>query len=217
MSASWPQRLRQDLQHPHDDRHHRAGLRHRQTLRPAISTRDSQRVGYLPEERGLTKKMKVGPAHLPRRTARPRRHHRQQACPRLVRAHGDHRSHRKTEELSKGCRRSSSSRAAARARPHHHGRTLQRPRSRQRRLLWTLRRSRAQGKTILFSTHRMDQVEKPATPSPSSPAVISFFRRHARGQEPLPRNHVQVSSKETTSSSSIPPSKPRRTMADRPT
>ena len=47
-----------------------------------FTRKNLHRVGYLPEERGLYKKMKVhGPAHLPGPAPRSRRGHRQQARP----------------------------------------------------------------------------------------------------------------------------------------
>ena len=73
-------------------------------------------------------------------------------------------------------------------------------------LMDTLVDLRKQGKTILFSTHRMDQVEKhlrrhrPHLPRPSR-----SLRRHARGQDPATRATASRSpSRETTPSSTTP-------------
>ncbi len=80
-------------------------------------------------------------------------------------------------------------------------------------LMDTLVDLRKQGRSVLFSTHRMDQVEKlcdaiclihNGTPRP--------LRRHARDQVPLPRQPRPVSTSPATPPSSItPPSRAQRT------
>ena len=92
-----------------------------------------ERVGYLPEERGLYKKMKVldqlvffGQLHgLAAEEARKR------AIAWAERMEIADALHKKTEELSKGMQQKIQfiAYAAARSRPHRDGRALQRPRS----------------------------------------------------------------------------------------
>ncbi len=84
-----------------------------------------KRVGYLPEERGLYKKMKVmdqliflGQLH------GLDRHHRLQARPPLVRAARDHRGHPQKDRRALQGHAAEDSvhrHAPPRARPHHHG------------------------------------------------------------------------------------------------
>ena len=141
-------------------------------LRQAVSTRKSlQRVGYLPEERGLYKKMKVidqlvflGELHGLDAGDAPASA-RIDWCERLEIA--DWPCRRRSKSSPRACsRRSSSSPRCCTSPTDHHGRALLRPRSGERhaaeRRLLELKK---QGKTILFSTHRMDQVEKLCDPS----------------------------------------------------
>ena len=125
-----------------------------------------EQVGYLPEERGLYKKMKVldqlvffgWPAWAQRRGSAKARQ-------RLGRAHGDRRC---APEKDPGSLQGNAAEdpvhchAAAFAPAHRHGRALRRPRPGKCSVLMerTLLELKAQGKAILFSTHRMDQVEK---------------------------------------------------------
>ena len=65
-----PQRRRQDDDDPHDPRHHPSRLGNDLAVRQAEHRLGSMldRIGYLPEERGLYKKMQVAPrAAVPRR------------------------------------------------------------------------------------------------------------------------------------------------------
>ena len=54
------ERRRQDDHDPHDRQHHHARLRQITLFGRQMSSKLQERVGYLPEDRGLYKKMKVG-------------------------------------------------------------------------------------------------------------------------------------------------------------
>ena len=157
------------------------------------------RVGYLPEERGLYKKMKVldqlvflGQLHgLEEATARKRA---ESWCERLqiTEAIG-----KKTEELSKGMQQKIQFIAALLHEPEliimdepfsgldPDNATL---------LQDTLLELRREGKAILFSTHRMDQVEKMCDAIAiiyQGKLVLSGTVREVRSR--YPRNRVQMS------------------------
>ena len=135
-----------------------------------------KRVGYLPEERGLYKKMKVmdqliflGELHgLDATTASKRAH---VWCERMEITEA---IHKKTEELSKGMQQKIQFIAAL--------------------LMDTLVDLRKQGKTILFSTHRMDQVEKICDAIAlisRGHLVLSGGMREVKSR--YPRNRIQIS------------------------
>lgn len=123
------------------------------------------RVGYLPEERGLYKTMKVldqltflGQLHgLNETTARKRA---REWCERIQITEA---MDKKTEELSKGMQQKIQFIAALLHEPELV--IMDEPFSgldpvNAELLMSTLTDQRAQGRTVLFSTHRMDQVEK---------------------------------------------------------
>src|ERR1700709_2905141 len=158
-----------------------------------------RRVGYLPEERGLYKKMKVidqliflGQLHgLDAHTASKRAH---VWCERMEITEA---IPKKTEELSKGMQQKIQFIAALLHDPDLI--IMDEPFSgldpvNAALLMDTLIDLRKQGKTILFSTHRMDQVEKIcdaiALISRGHP-VLSGGMREVKSR--YPRNHVQVS------------------------
>ncbi|MGB9417335.1 MAG: ATP-binding cassette domain-containing protein [Acidobacteriaceae bacterium] len=124
-----------------------------------------RRVGYLPEERGLYKRMKVidqlifmGQLHgLDAATARTRAH---QWCERMEIAES---MDKKTQELSKGMQQKIQFIATLLHDPELI--IMDEPSSgldpvNVSLLEQTLRELKSKGRTILFSTHRMDQVEK---------------------------------------------------------
>ncbi|HEY2038334.1 MAG TPA: ATP-binding cassette domain-containing protein, partial [Edaphobacter sp.] len=156
------------------------------------------RVGYLPEERGLYKKMKVldqltflGQLHgLKEADSRKRS---RDWCERLQITEA---IDKKTEELSKGMQQKIQFIAALLHEPELI--IMDEPFSgldpvNAALLMDTLVDLRKQGKTILFSTHRMDQVEKICD------AIALISRGHlvlSGGMREIksryPRNHVQV-------------------------
>jgi ABC-2 type transport system ATP-binding protein len=124
-----------------------------------------ERVGYLPEERGLYKKMKVldqlvffGQLHGLSGGGSAQARHRHGP------AHGDcRRAPQEDRRALQGHAAEDSvhRHAAARSGPDRHGRAVQRPRSGECGAGGAdAARTEIQGKAILFSTHRMDQVEK---------------------------------------------------------
>jgi ABC-2 type transport system ATP-binding protein len=130
-----------------------------------FSRKHLARIGYLPEERGLYKKMKVldqliflGRLHgLDETTARRR------SLDWMSRMQIADAVHRKTEELSKGMQQKIQFIAALLHEPELI--IMDEPVSgldpvNAVLLMETLAELRRQGKSILFSTHRMDQVEK---------------------------------------------------------
>jgi ABC-2 type transport system ATP-binding protein len=161
--------------------------------RPALN-----RVGYLPEERGLYKKMKVleqliflGQLHgLKEATARTRA---LEWCDRLQISET---IDKKTEELSKGMQQKIQFIAALLHDPELI--IMDEPFSgldpvNAALLMDTLVDLRRQGRTILFSTHRMDQVEKLCDAIAiifQGKLVLSGPVRSVKGQ--YPRNRVQA-------------------------
>ncbi len=157
------------------------------------------RVGYLPEERGLYKKMKVmdqliflGELHgLDATTASKRAH---VWCERMEITEA---ITKKTEELSKGMQQKIQFIAALLHEPDLI--IMDEPFSgldpvNAALLMDTLVDLRKQGKTILFSTHRMDQVEKICDAIAlisRGHLVLSGGMREVKSR--YPRNHVQVS------------------------
>jgi ABC-2 type transport system ATP-binding protein len=157
------------------------------------------RVGYLPEERGLYKKMKVidqliflGQLHgLDAATASKRAH---AWCERMEITEA---IPKKTEELSKGMQQKIQFIAALLHEPDLI--IMDEPFSgldpvNAALLMDTLVDLRKQGKTILFSTHRMDQVEKICDAIAlisRGHLVLSGGMREVKSR--YPRNHVQVS------------------------
>jgi ABC-2 type transport system ATP-binding protein len=157
------------------------------------------RVGYLPEERGLYKKMKVldqliflGQLHgLSESTARTRS---LAWCERMQITEA---IEKKTEELSKGMQQKIQFIAALLHEPDLI--IMDEPFSgldpvNATLLMDTLVALRSEGKAILFSTHRMDQVEKLC----DSIALISRGKLLLSGsmreiKSQYPRNRVQVS------------------------
>jgi ABC-2 type transport system ATP-binding protein len=157
-----------------------------------------KRIGYLPEERGLYKKMKVmdqliflGELHgLDATTASKRAHI---WCERMEITEA---IPKKTEELSKGMQQKIQFIAALLHEPDLI--IMDEPFSgldpvNAALLMDTLVELRRQGKTILFSTHRMDQVEKICD------AIVLISRGHlvlSGGMREVksryPRNRVQV-------------------------
>ncbi len=157
-----------------------------------------QRVGYLPEERGLYKKMKVldqivflGQLHgLDAATA----HKRALAwCERLEITDA---IHKKTEELSKGMQQKIQFIAALLHEPDLI--LMDEPFSGLDPMNATLLEDtlvdlRNQGKSVLFSTHRMDQVEKLCDNIAlihQGRLVLSGGMREIKGR--YPRNRVQI-------------------------
>jgi ABC-2 type transport system ATP-binding protein len=156
------------------------------------------RVGYLPEERGLYKKMKVldqltflGQLHgLNETTSRKRS---RDWCERL---HITEAIDKKTEELSKGMQQKIQFIAALLHEPELV--IMDEPFSgldpvNAELLMSTLVELRAQGKAVLFSTHRMDQVEKLCDAIAliyEGKLVLSGSMREVKSR--YPRNHVQV-------------------------
>ncbi len=156
------------------------------------------RVGYLPEERGLYKKMKVleqlvflGRLHgLDERTARTRS---MAWCERMEIADV---VNKKTEELSKGMQQKIQFIAALLHEPDLI--IMDEPFSgldpvNATLLQDTLVDLRREGKAILFSTHRMDQVEKLCDSIAlisRSKLLLSGSMREVKSQ--YPRNHVRM-------------------------
>ena len=157
------------------------------------------RVGYLPEERGLYKKMRVmdqliflGELHgLDATTASKRAH---VWCERMEITEA---ITKKTEELSKGMQQKIQFIAALLHEPDLI--IMDEPFSgldpvNAALLMDTLVDLRKQGKTVLFSTHRMDQVEKICDAIAlisRGHLVLSGGMREVKSR--YPRNHVQVS------------------------
>ncbi|HEY4010070.1 MAG TPA: ATP-binding cassette domain-containing protein [Acidobacteriaceae bacterium] len=155
-------------------------------------------VGYLPEERGLYKKMKVldqltflGQLHgLNESTARQRG---RAWCERLQITEA---MEKKTEELSKGMQQKIQFIAALLHDPELV--IMDEPFSgldpvNAELLMQTLVELRAQGKTVLFSTHRMDQVEKLCDAIAliyQGKLVLSGSMREVKSR--YPRNRVQA-------------------------
>jgi ABC-2 type transport system ATP-binding protein len=156
------------------------------------------RVGYLPEERGLYKKMKVldqltflGQLHgLDEATARKRS---RDWCDRMQITEA---IDKKTEELSKGMQQKIQFIAALLHEPELI--IMDEPFSgldpvNAELLMSTLVDLRAQGRAILFSTHRMDQVEKLCDAIAliyQGRLVLSGSMREVKSR--YPRNHVQA-------------------------
>jgi ABC-2 type transport system ATP-binding protein len=156
------------------------------------------RVGYLPEERGLYKKMKVldqltflGQLHgLSEASSRKRS---RDWCERLQITEA---MEKKTEELSKGMQQKIQFIAALVHEPELI--IMDEPFSgldpvNAELLLSTLVDLRAQGKAVLFSTHRMDQVEKLCDAIAliyQGKLVLSGSMREVKSR--YPRNHVQA-------------------------
>jgi ABC-2 type transport system ATP-binding protein len=156
------------------------------------------RVGYLPEERGLYKKMKVldqltflGQLHgLDEATSRKRA---RDWCERMQISEA---IDKKTEELSKGMQQKIQFIAALLHEPELI--IMDEPFSgldpvNAELLMSTLVDLRAQGRAILFSTHRMDQVEKLCDAIAliyQGRLVLSGSMREVKSR--YPRNHVQA-------------------------
>ncbi len=156
------------------------------------------RVGYLPEERGLYKKMKVldqltflGQLHgLNEAESRKRARN---WCERLQITEA---IDKKTEELSKGMQQKIQFIAALLHEPDLI--IMDEPFSgldpvNAELLMSTLVELRAQGKAVLFSTHRMDQVEKLCDAIAliyQGKLVLSGSMREVKSR--YPRNHVQA-------------------------
>ena len=156
------------------------------------------RVGYLPEERGLYKKMKVldqltflGQLHgLNEADSRKRS---RDWCQRLQITEA---IDKKTEELSKGMQQKIQFIAALLHEPELI--IMDEPFSgldpvNAELLMSTLVDLRAQGKAVLFSTHRMDQVEKLCDAIAliyQGRLVLSGSMREVKSR--YPRNHVQA-------------------------
>ena len=156
------------------------------------------RVGYLPEERGLYKKMKVidqliflGAA------SRPRRRLRHASVPTVwCEAPGDHRGHPQEDRRALQGHAAEDPvhrRAAARARADHHGRALQRPRPRQRHAAagHACRPSQARAEPFSFPPIAWTRSKNSATPFASSIAarlVLSGGMREIKSR--YERNHV---------------------------
>ena len=156
------------------------------------------RVGYLPEERGLYKKMKVldqltflGQLHgLNEAVSRKRA---RDWCERLQITEA---IDKKTEELSKGMQQKIQFIAALLHEPELV--IMDEPFSgldpvNAELLMSTLVEIRAQGRAILFSTHRMDQVEKLCDAIAliyQGKLVLSGSMREVKSR--YPRNHVQA-------------------------
>jgi ABC-2 type transport system ATP-binding protein len=156
------------------------------------------RVGYLPEERGLYKKMKVldqltflGQLHgLQESTSRQRA---RSWCERMQITEA---IDKKTEELSKGMQQKIQFIAALLHEPELV--IMDEPFSgldpvNAELLMSTLVDLRAQGKAVLFSTHRMDQIEKLCDAIAlifQGKLVLSGSMREVKSR--YPRNHVQA-------------------------
>ncbi len=156
------------------------------------------RVGYLPEERGLYKKMKVldqltflGQLHgLPESTSRQRA---RSWCERMQITEA---IDKKTEELSKGMQQKIQFIAALLHEPELV--IMDEPFSgldpvNAELLMSTLVDLRAQGKAVLFSTHRMDQIEKLCDAIAliyQGRLVLSGSMREVKSR--YPRNRVQA-------------------------
>jgi ABC-2 type transport system ATP-binding protein len=156
------------------------------------------RVGYLPEERGLYKKMKVldqltflGQLHGLSEASSRRRS--RDWCERLQITEA---MDKKTEELSKGMQQKIQFIAALVHEPELI--IMDEPFSgldpvNAELLMSTLVDLRAQGKAVLFSTHRMDQVEKLCDAIAliyQGKLVLSGSMREVKSR--YPRNHVQA-------------------------
>jgi ABC-2 type transport system ATP-binding protein len=156
------------------------------------------RVGYLPEERGLYKKMKVldqltflGQLHGLNETVSRKRS--RDWCERLQITEA---IDKKTEELSKGMQQKIQFIAALLHEPELV--IMDEPFSgldpvNAELLMSTLVELRAQGKAVLFSTHRMDQVEKLCDAIAliyQGKLVLSGSMREVKSR--YPRNHVQA-------------------------
>ena len=134
-----PQRRRQDHDDPHDPRHHRAGLRHDQHLRPLQHSRTRWQSHRLSPRRAWSVQEDAGAACAPLscRAERRQRTRGGQAHRALARASL---AHRRRQGLGKRTRRGALARhaaesavhrrAASRARPDHPRRAVQRARSR---------------------------------------------------------------------------------------
>ena len=158
------------------------------------------RVGYLPEERGLYKKMKVldqltflGQLHgLNEAVSRKRA---RDWCERLQITEA---IDKKTEELSKGMQQKIQFIAALSPDTSPSSIIMDEPFSgldpvNAELLMSTLVEIRAQGRAILFSTHRMDQVEKLCDAIAliyQGKLVLSGSMREVKSR--YPRNHVQA-------------------------
>lgn len=156
------------------------------------------RVGYLPEERGLYKKMKaldqltfLGQLHgMDETTARRRA---RDWCERIQITEA---MEKKTEELSKGMQQKIQFIAALLHEPELV--IMDEPFSgldpvNAELLMSTLTDLRAQGRTVLFSTHRMDQVEKLCDAIAliyQGKLVLSGSMREVKSR--YPRNRVQA-------------------------
>jgi ABC-2 type transport system ATP-binding protein len=163
-----------------------------------FNRKNLHRVGYLPEERGLYKKMKVidqltflGQLHgLDAATATKRAHH---WCEKLEITEA---IPKKTEELSKGMQQKIQFIAALLHEPELV--IMDEPFSgldpvNAELLMSTLVEVRAQGRAVLFSTHRMDQVEKLCDSIAliyQGKLVLSGSMRDVKSR--YPRNHVQA-------------------------
>jgi len=155
------------------------------------------RVGYLPEERGLYKKMKVldqlvffGCLHGLEASEAQKRAVDWAGRMEIADALG-----RRPKNSPKACSRNPVHRhAAPRTAADSHGRALLRARPRQRLLVEkTLLELKDDGKAILFSTHRMDQVEKLCDSIcliNNGRAVLSGKMREIKSR--YERNHVIV-------------------------
>ena len=156
------------------------------------------RVGYLPEERGLYKKMKVldqltflGQLHGLAETASRQRA--REWCERIQITEA---MDKKTEELSKGMQQKIQFIAALLHEPELV--IMDEPFSgldpvNAELLMSTLTDLRAQGRTVLFSTHRMDQVEKLCDAIAliyQGKLVLSGSMREVKSR--YPRNRVQT-------------------------
>jgi ABC-2 type transport system ATP-binding protein len=164
-----------------------------------------KRVGYLPEERGLYKKMKVmdqlvffGQLHgLDAATASSRAH---VWCERMQILGA---IHKKTEELSKGMQQKIQFIAALLHEPELI--IMDEPFSgldpvNAQLLMDTLLDLRRQGKTILFSTHRMDQVEKLCDSIAiiyKSRLVLQGSMREIKSRYPANRLHMHFTGDQT--------------------
>jgi len=106
------------------DRDHRSGFRANQPVWQTICAQEPEQVGYLPEERGLSKKMKISEqlvflGELHGMTASDAK---QQAVTWCKRLEIDAWMQKKVEELSKGSEKISSSPHCCRTTGlHHHG------------------------------------------------------------------------------------------------
>ena len=171
-----------------------------------------KRVGYLPEERGLYKKMKVmdqliflGQLHGLSATVASKRAH--AWCEKLQITEA---IPKKTEELSKGMQQKIQFIAALLHEPELI--IMDEPFSgldpvNATLLQDTLIELRQQGKAVLFSTHRMDQVERMCDAIASSPTADSSSPAPCARSNPATPSIASTSpSPETTLSSVTPPS-----------